>query len=80
MWVWQDEFIPVKVEFYGRGDKLTKTLETSGWKKNAEDKWEPSEVVMSDVVAGTKTIIKIMETSGGEISDEYFTVRYLRRR
>lgn len=80
MWVWQDEFIPVKVEFYGRGDKLRKSLETSGWKKNTKGKWEPSQVVMSDVLAGTKTIIKIITASEADVSDEYFTVRYLRRR
>ncbi|HHX26826.1 MAG TPA: outer membrane lipoprotein-sorting protein [Firmicutes bacterium] len=80
MWVWQDESIPVRVEFYGRGDKLRKSLDTSGWKKNTKGKWEPSQVVMSDVLAGTKTIIKIMEASEADVPDEYFTVRYLRRR
>jgi outer membrane lipoprotein-sorting protein len=80
MWVWQDEYIPVKVEFYGRGDKLRKSLDTSGWKKNTKGKWEPSQVVMSDVLAGTKTIINIKEASEADVPDEYFTVRYLRRR
>jgi outer membrane lipoprotein-sorting protein len=80
MWVWQDESIPVKVEFYGRGDRLRKSLETSGWKKNTKGKWELSQVVMSDVLAGTKTIIKIKEASEADVPDEYFTVRYLRRR
>lgn len=80
MWIWQDESIPVKVEFYGRGDKLRKSLDTSGWKKNAKDKWEPSQVVMSDVLAGTKTIIKIAEASETDLPDDYFTIRYLRRR
>lgn len=80
MWVWQDGFIPVKIEFYGRGDKLRKSLDTSGWKKNAKDKWEPAQVAMSDTIAGTKTIIKIMETSDADVPDDYFTVRYLRRR
>jgi outer membrane lipoprotein-sorting protein len=79
MWVWQDEFIPVKIEFYGRGDKLRKILETADWKKNESDKWEPANVVMSDIVSGTKTIIKIEETSEADIPDDYFTVRYLRR-
>ena len=80
MWIWQDEFIPVKMEFYGRGDKLKKTLDILGWKKNANDKWEPSQVTMSDVSAGTKTVIKIIEASEAEVPDDYFTVRYLRRR
>jgi outer membrane lipoprotein-sorting protein len=80
MWIWQDESIPVKVEFYGRGDKLRKSLDTSGWKKNTKDKWEPSQVVMSDVLAGTKTIVKIIEASETDLPDDYFTVRYLRRR
>ncbi len=71
---------PVKIEFYGRGDKLRKSLDTSGWKKNAKDKWEPAQVAMSDTIAGTKTIIKIMETSDADVPDDYFTVRYLRRR
>ncbi|NLA06511.1 MAG: outer membrane lipoprotein-sorting protein [Firmicutes bacterium] len=80
MWIWQDEFIPLKIEFYGRGDKLKKSLDTSGWKKNAKGKWEPAQVVMSDVMAGTKTIIKIKEASEADVPDDYFTVRYLRRR
>lgn len=80
MWVWRDEFIPLKIEFYNRDGKVRKVLSNSDLKKSGKGKWEPSTIVMSDVVAGTKTIIKILEMSGEPVPDEYFTVRYLRRR
>ena len=80
MWVWRDEFIPLKIEFYNRDGKIRKVLSNSDLKKSSKGKWEPSTIVMSDVVAGTKTIIKILEMSGEPVPDEYFTVRYLRRR
>jgi len=70
MWVWQDEFIPVKVEFYGRGDKLRKSLETSRLEKEHKGEVGASQVVMSDVLAGTKTIIKIITASEADVSDE----------
>lgn len=80
MWVWRDEFIPLTIEFYNRDGKVRKVLSNSDLKKSSKGKWEPSTIVMSDVVAGTKTIIKILEMSGEPVPDEYFTVRYLRRR
>lgn len=80
MWVWRDEFIPLKIEFYNKDGKVRKVLSNSDLKKNSKGKWEPSTIEMSDVAAGTKTIIKILEMSGEPVSDEYFTVRYLRRR
>ena len=80
MWVWRDEFIPLKIEFYNRDGKVRKVLSNLDLKKSSKGKWEPSTIVMSDVVAGTKTIIKILEMSGEPVPDEYFTVRYLRRR
>ncbi len=80
MWVWRDEFIPLKIDFYNRDAKVRKVLSNSDLKKNSQGKWEPSTVVMSDVAAGTKTIIKILEMSEDPVPDEHFTVRYLRRR
>lgn len=80
MWVWRDEFIPLKIEFYNKDGKVRKVLSNLDLKKNSKGKWEPSTLEMSDVAAGTKTTIKILELSDKPVSDEYFTVRYLRRR
>ncbi|MGE5585701.1 MAG: outer membrane lipoprotein-sorting protein [Bacillota bacterium] len=80
MWVWRDEFIPLRIEFHNKDGKVRKVLSNSDLKKSSKGKWEPSTIVMSDVVAGTKTIVKILEMSGEPVPDEYFTVRYLRRR
>jgi hypothetical protein len=39
----------------------------------------PHRIVMADEIKGTKTIIEILETKEEELSDDYFTLRYLRR-
>jgi outer membrane lipoprotein-sorting protein len=80
MWVWRDEFIPLKIEFYDKDGKVRKVLSNSDLKRNSKGKWDPSTITMSDVVAGTKTIVKILEASEDAVPDDYFTIRYLRRR
>lgn len=79
MWIWQDEFIPLRIEFYGKDGRERKLLSNSDLTKNAKGKWEPSTIVMADVLAGTKTIVRILETSDASVPEDYFTVRYLRR-
>lgn len=80
IWAWQDEFVLLRIEFYGKDNRVRKVLSNLDLKKNAKGEWEPSTIVMSDALAGTKTIIKIIEASEGNVPEDYFTIRYLRRR
>ncbi|NPV52953.1 MAG: outer membrane lipoprotein-sorting protein [Firmicutes bacterium] len=79
IWVWQDEFIPLRIEFYNLDNKLKKLLTNTDLSKNTKGEWQPNTITMSDVLGGTKTIIKLLETKEGNISDDYFAMRYLRR-
>lgn len=79
IWVWQDEFIPLRIEFYNLDNKLKKLLTNTDLSKNNKGEWQPNTITMSDVLGGTKTIIKLLETKEGNVSDDYFTMRYLRR-
>lgn len=78
MWVWQDEMVPVKVEFYEPATSLKKTLSLSDYRL-IEGEQIPHHVVMSDNVKGTKTILDIVEINEADVNDEVFTLRYLRR-
>ena len=78
MWVWEKEFIPLKIEFYGKDEKLEKVLTESDLRKEKED-YIPYKIIMADQTKGTKTIIEILETKEEEIPDDYFTLKYLRR-
>ena len=78
MWVWKEEFSTLKIEFYKEGGKLTKTLTNLDLrKKNGE--YISYKIVMADELKGTKTIIEILETKEEEVTEDYFTLRYLRR-
>ncbi len=78
MWVWKKEFIPLRIEFYRKDEKLEKILTEYDLKKEKED-YIPYKIVMADQIKGTKTIVEILETKEEEIPDDYFTLRYLRR-
>lgn len=78
MWVWKDEMIPVRIEFWNPADVLKKTL-TLGDFRDVEGDLMPHHLIMADNTAGTRTIIEITETSREGISDDLFTLRYLRR-
>ncbi|HDZ49843.1 MAG TPA: outer membrane lipoprotein-sorting protein, partial [Candidatus Aerophobetes bacterium] len=78
MWVWQEEFLVLRIEFYEEDERLTKTLSNSDIREEDGD-YMPHRIVMTDEIKGTKTIIEILETKEEELSDDYFTLRYLRR-
>lgn len=78
MWVWKKEFIPLKIEFYEKEGKFAKSLTNSDLrKKNGE--YTPYKIIMANIIKGTKTIVEILDTEREEPSDNYFTLRYLRR-
>ncbi len=78
MWVWQDEMVPVKVEFYQPATRLKKTLTLSAYSL-VDGELIPHNVVMADNTKGTRTILDIVEISEVEIDDEVFSLRNLRR-
>jgi len=78
MWVWKEEFFPLKIEFYEEEEKLTKTLTNSDLRKE-DGEYMAYKIVMANEIKGTKTIVEILDTEREEPSDDYFTIRYLRR-
>lgn len=78
MWVWKDELVPVRVQFYKSGQTLTKTL-TLGDFRPVSGELIPHDVVMADHLKGTRTLLEIAELSQEAVSDDVFTVRNLRR-
>ncbi|GAG06566.1 unnamed protein product, partial [marine sediment metagenome] len=69
----------LRIEFYEEGDRLTKALSNSDIREVEEGEFMPHRIVMADEIKGTKTIIEIVETKEEELSEDYFTLRYLRR-
>ena len=79
MWVWKEEFSTLRIEFYKEEEKLTKTLTNLDLRKE-KDEYMAYKIVMADEIESTKTIIEILETKEEEeLSEDYFTLRYLRR-
>ena len=78
MWVWQEEMVPVKLQFFDSGDILLKTLTMNSFQPVSGD-LIPHELIMADNVKGTRTILTIAELSQEDVSDDVFTVRNLRR-
>jgi hypothetical protein len=78
MWVWQEEMVPVKLQFFDSGDILLKTLTMNSYQPVSGD-LIPHELIMADNVKGTRTILTIAELSQEDVSDDVFTVRNLRR-
>ena len=79
MWVRQDNFYPVKVEFYDNKSTLWKLFESQNIKKHGVY-WVASEVEMKDLKKqhSTKMITEKIELDKG-LSDNIFTKRNLKR-
>lgn len=79
MWVRNEDYMPLKLEFYDIDDKLLKVM-TNFNIKEKDGHLMAGEIVMENVQKGTKTILyvdKIMFDL--EIPDSIFTIRYLQR-
>jgi len=61
---------PVRIEFYGKGDKLQKVMTLS---------WDPQVIRLENVAACSTTTVKVLEYDEGAVPDEVFTLRYLRK-
>jgi outer membrane lipoprotein-sorting protein len=79
MWVRQDNFYPVKVEFYDNNSILWKLFESRNIKKHGEY-WVASEAEMTDLKKehSTKMITEKIELNKG-LADDIFTKRNLKR-
>ncbi len=79
MWARQDNFYPVKVEFYDKNSTLWKLFESRNIKKNGKY-WVASEAEMTDLKKqhSTKMIIDKVELDKG-LADNIFTKRNLKR-
>jgi hypothetical protein len=77
MWVWRDEMIPLRVQFYGTDGLLSKQLVLSDLRRDEDGECIPHSITMSNEPAGTKSVIEILEIRD-EVDDDYFTLRYLR--
>jgi outer membrane lipoprotein-sorting protein len=79
MWVRQDNFYPIKVEFYDKNSTLWKLFESRNIKKNGKY-WVASEAEMIDLKKehSTKMITEKVDLDKG-LSDNIFTKRNLKR-
>ncbi len=71
--------IPLSVEFYDRRQRRTKELIASDLRRNDKGEWQPYQITLSDLSAGSKTVLQIVSVSEKAVSDDIFTLRYLRR-
>jgi outer membrane lipoprotein-sorting protein len=78
MWVWIEQMVPIRIQFYETGAALAKTLTLDRFQEVSGENI-PHYLVMADEVQGTRTILEITELSQDEVSDDVFTVRNLRR-
>lgn len=78
MWVWKAKMVPVKIEFYGAGGTLSKTLTLSNFQP-VSGELIPHYVVMANNAQGTRTILELSKISSEEVDPDIFTVRNLRR-
>ena len=78
MKLWLNENVTDKVVIKNSAGVLQKTLTLSDFREVAGE-LVPHSVVMADNVKGTRTILEILSVSEEEISEDVFTVRYLRR-
>jgi outer membrane lipoprotein-sorting protein len=79
IWVRADNFYPMKIEFYDKGNKLYKVM-TSKKIEKAGEYWISKESEMEDLKAKHKTKMIIVDVKfDSKLSDEIFTERYLSR-
>ena len=80
VWVDKSEYLPQKIDFYDRNDKLLKTLTLTGYKQYLDKYWRPAEQTMVNHQTGKKTIInmKNYEFQTG-LNESDFTQNSLKR-
>ena len=79
LWVWKETFLPLRIDFFDRRGQLEKRLTTADFRQDDEGRWLPYLITMTSAKAGTRTVIRLLTHQPGEVPEEYFTLRYLRR-
>jgi outer membrane lipoprotein-sorting protein len=78
-WVRQDNFVPIKVDFYDKSGDLLKQSEVLDL-QNIGGNWTPMKMQMHNVQINHKTLMTIEEVEfDTEIPDRYFEKSYLER-
>jgi len=77
--VHKESRIPLVIEFFNRAGKAEKTLTLDGLHKSKDGIWQPKTIILNNLSSGSSTIIDILQESREEVSEEMFTLRYLRR-
>jgi len=79
MWVQQDGMLPIKIELFEQNAAApTKTLRLGDF-RDVDGEVVPHYLEMRDELAGTRTILQLSEISSERVSDDIFSLRYLRR-
>lgn len=79
-WIDQDEYRPVKVEYYDRKKSLLKTLATEGWNEYLDQYWRPDEMTMVNHQTGKSTTMEWTDYLFGQgLEDRDFTDGSLKR-
>ena len=80
IWIWQENVLPLRIEFFNNSKKLQKVMTFSDLKKNKSGEWQPHTIVLQDILGGSLTTVRILEMDDRPVPDEVFTLRYLRKR
>ncbi len=80
LWIWQESFLPIRIEFFSKSMKLQKVMAFSDLQKNKRGEWQPDTITLQDVSGGSLTTVRILETDDRPVPDDVFSLRYLRKR
>ena len=77
-WVRKDNYFPIRGQFFDKKGVLWKTLEVGQLEQRADGTWMARRSKMSDVQAGTATIMELGEYQlNVKLDDQFFTERFL---
>jgi outer membrane lipoprotein-sorting protein len=79
MSVHKESRIPLSVEFYNRSKKLEKVLSSGDLRRDSKGQWQPYQIILKDMSSGSSTTVRVLQVKGTAVSDDVFTLRYLRR-
>ncbi|MDD4793177.1 MAG: outer membrane lipoprotein-sorting protein [Firmicutes bacterium] len=80
LWIWQEGFLPIRIEFFSKSMKLQKVMAFSDLQKDKRGEWQPNTITLQDVSGGSLTTVHILESDDRPVPDDVFTLRYLRKR
>lgn len=80
IWIRQDNFVSIRVNFYDKKGGLIKVMKSSDIRPVTDDKWRAYVIQMENVKTGhhTELLYEKIQLNQG-INEKYFTQRYLER-